>query len=262
MKKILISFLLILFLGLFSLQSNSQEPCDGCVYNNECIVVGDQISIDNVLNYCSLSKQLVPVKVPGQSCQNNFECSNGFCSYGVCESKYQEIIEQKSLIQQLIAIISGLDNQDINTTATPPSNPPSSGDSGSGGSRRCIPNWQCTEFSICINGQQQRSCADSNRCNTQSNKPVLARSCVINPAIPQCNEAWQCTPWSICKDDEQTRGCNDLNVCGTEYNKPNTIQSCQKISPSTPDKNSTTLVIVIVVFLILIISIVYWYIKK
>ncbi len=45
------------------------------------------------------------------------------------------------------------------------------------GQTQCIPNWVCTEWSICSSGQQSRTCADSNSCGVTSGKPSETQSC-------------------------------------------------------------------------------------
>src|SRR3989338_7219789 len=43
----------------------------------------------------------------------------------------------------------------------------------------CTENWQCAEWSSCINGQQTRSCIDTNNCRTTNNKPGVVQSCTM-----------------------------------------------------------------------------------
>ncbi len=257
MKKIIFLIALII-LVLITLRTNAQEPCQGCLNNEECIEIGSQATVNNVVTYCSIEKQLVPVKGAGQSCQNNFECLNNFCSYSKCgSSRYQEVIEQKSLMQQIKDVLLGISPQQI-----PPSGPStggssggssgsSGGSSGGGSSRSCTSNWQCTEFSKCVNNIQSRSCIDIKGCN--KNPPVLQRSCGIEPVVV-CNEAWQCTEtWSDCIDGKQERACIDLNACGTETSKPVTSQTCQIKS------SSKTGFLLVVIGIIILISFIYLY---
>jgi hypothetical protein len=55
------------------------------------------------------------------------------------------------------------------------------GSSGGGGSStvRCTPNWQCTQWSECINTRQRRECTDLNKCNDISGKPDEIISCSV-----------------------------------------------------------------------------------
>ena len=41
----------------------------------------------------------------------------------------------------------------------------------------CVPNWQKGEWSVCTNGQQTRTVADTNNCGTTANKPESTQSC-------------------------------------------------------------------------------------
>jgi len=41
----------------------------------------------------------------------------------------------------------------------------------------CQENWQCIEFSECVNGSQTRTCSDLNDCGTTAQKPALTQSC-------------------------------------------------------------------------------------
>lgn len=45
---------------------------------------------------------------------------------------------------------------------------------GSGG---CAEEWICSQWSECTNGQQTRTCTDSNNCGTTNNKPGESQSC-------------------------------------------------------------------------------------
>lgn len=41
----------------------------------------------------------------------------------------------------------------------------------------CNENWNCTQWSECIEGMQTRNCEDLNNCQTENNKPMENRSC-------------------------------------------------------------------------------------
>ena len=49
---------------------------------------------------------------------------------------------------------------------------------GTGGA--CTPNWQCGSWSSCLNGQQTRTCTDSNNCGIITGKPTESQTCVSN----------------------------------------------------------------------------------
>jgi len=82
----------------------------------------------------------------------------------------------------------------------------------------CTPDWDCGDWSACVNSQQTRTCTDSNDCGTTTGKPVTTQSC--------CNTNWSCGTWSACANKNQIRTCSDLNNCGTTTGKPATSQSC------------------------------------
>jgi len=41
----------------------------------------------------------------------------------------------------------------------------------------CTPDWDCNDWSLCLNGQQNRTCADSNNCYINTSKPKEIQSC-------------------------------------------------------------------------------------
>ncbi|MFH1597562.1 MAG: carbohydrate binding domain-containing protein [Patescibacteria group bacterium] len=41
----------------------------------------------------------------------------------------------------------------------------------------CVENWQCTEWSECVTGQQTRTCTDINECGTEIDKPSEVQEC-------------------------------------------------------------------------------------
>ncbi|MBI2667523.1 Ig-like domain-containing protein [Candidatus Woesearchaeota archaeon] len=45
------------------------------------------------------------------------------------------------------------------------------------GEEECTESWSCTSYSACSNGQQTRTCTDSNNCGTTNNKPAESQSC-------------------------------------------------------------------------------------
>ena len=86
----------------------------------------------------------------------------------------------------------------------------------------CTPNWQCDDWSECVDDIQTRTCTDLNNCGTNEGKPAESQACG-----EECTPNWQCDDWSECVDDVQTRTCTDLNYCGTEEGKPAESQSCE-----------------------------------
>jgi hypothetical protein len=82
----------------------------------------------------------------------------------------------------------------------------------------CEENWECGEWSECIEGFQNRNCIDLNDCGTIENMPKEIRPC--------CEENWECGEWSECIEGTQTRNCIDLNKCETEFEKPAETKKC------------------------------------
>ena len=81
------------------------------------------------------------------------------------------------------------------------------------------PNWYCTDWGPCINGQQTRPCTDQSHTGLETGKPATTKSC--------CIENWSCGGWSACSSNNQTRTCTDLNSCGTTIGRPAVSQYCK-----------------------------------
>ncbi|MCX6723367.1 MAG: hypothetical protein NT094_04895, partial [Candidatus Staskawiczbacteria bacterium] len=47
----------------------------------------------------------------------------------------------------------------------------------------CKPKWDCVDWGICLTGQQNRTCIDSNNCGVITNKPATSQSCIQKPDI-------------------------------------------------------------------------------
>ncbi len=86
---------------------------------------------------------------------------------------------------------------------------------------KCNPNWQCGNWSNCLNSQQTRVCVDSSSCGDTNKKPATTQSCVV-----VCTPNWQCTDWSVCSNSQQLRVCTDSNNCGITTGIPSQTQSC------------------------------------
>lgn len=108
-----------------------------------------------------------------------------------------------------------------------------------GTSTACTPNWDCTDWSTCTNGQQTKTCTDLNFCNTTSGKPPESQSCGDT-----CTTVWNCTAWapSTCpRNQTQTRFCTDNNNCQSDKSETRTCEF----------KSHTLLIIIIVVGVLL-----------
>jgi len=86
----------------------------------------------------------------------------------------------------------------------------------------CNPNFECSDWSECSEGQQTRTCVDTNSCKVNpEDLPVLSKECGF------CVPNWECTSWSDCNTNLQTRTCIDSNTCGESSGKPVESKSCQ-----------------------------------
>ena len=97
----------------------------------------------------------------------------------------------------------------------------------------CLEDWNCSEWSECVDGEQKRRCIDKNNCGTTlEHTPWETRDCgeVAPPedGVVTCTEDWECIDWGECIDGIQTRICIDLNNCNTTLNKPEEMQTCEE----------------------------------
>ena len=81
MNKVIILLLLLFIFPAVKAQ------CQGCLFNNKCIDLGEQrISTTGSQMYCSDNHNMVPAKSDGESCQQNYECINFYCKNNQCSS--------------------------------------------------------------------------------------------------------------------------------------------------------------------------------
>jgi len=137
--------------------------------NGVCIKDAEIISIAQISDNCNAANE---TKI---ECDGTLQ-SSYVCSYNSTTARYK---------------ITGLNNSGIKQInyAKPTSSEPSTTDSGGassssggGGSGSCLENWQCEEWSGCINNLQTRICNDINNCGTIFNKPSEAELCTIKKA--------------------------------------------------------------------------------
>ncbi len=77
---------------------------------------------------------------------------------------------------------------------------------------QCIPQWQCSIWTDCLNRIQTRNCIDVNNCGSGYDKPLLEQVC-----IEDCTPQWQCKEWSNCINGKESRNC--INGCGNTRNE-------------------------------------------
>ena len=51
----------------------------------------------------------------------------------------------------------------------------------------CIENWECSEWGVCLEGKQERSCTDKNNCTTILLKPEIERACETQVMVEEQN---------------------------------------------------------------------------
>lgn len=88
----------------------------------------------------------------------------------------------------------------------------------------CIPNWQCSAWSVCAEGKRTRVCNDQSQCGDERSRPAVEEACGTS-----CIPDWVCTSWEpdFCPESQQQeRDCRDQNSCSVLLGKPVEIQSC------------------------------------
>jgi len=117
------------------------------------------------------------------------QCGDGYCDYGETPDSCPQDCPKPSPPGRRVSHISG--------GFLPP----------------CEENWTCTEWSVCINGEQTRNCTDQNKCGTTYDKPAVKQAC--ETGLPK-----------VCKPG--TRTCSGLKLmeCG-EGNKWFRIKTCE-----------------------------------
>jgi hypothetical protein len=185
--------------------------------NQVCVKDSFVSNIANITTNCSASNEYL-ISCPGSS--SGFGCA---------------------IINNSYLNVSGLDHSAVKEVV-------------SGG---CSTNWTCSSWSTCTNLLQNRTCVDSNNCNTTSGRPALSQACTPQGVIGSCSPNWNCTEWtpSTCSSKEnQTRICTDLNNCNTQVTKPEEEQTCANPTGYLKWILIGLGVIIVVVIIILVIS--------
>lgn len=94
----------------------------------------------------------------------------------------------------------------------------------------CRENWDCDNWSACVNSQQTKTCTDKNHCGTMNSKPLTEQACAA--AEPVANE--QCKNLgSSCIESECCGSCvhgtcrDGSTFCGDTYcDSGETCSSC------------------------------------
>ena len=142
--------------------------------NGVCIKDAEIISIAQISNNCNAANE---TKI---ECDGTLQSSYA-CSYNSTTAKYK---------------ITGLNNSGIKQInyAKPAASTDATrgggdgGGSNGGGSGSCLENWQCSEWSGCINNLQTRICNDIDNCGTIFNKPSEAELCTTEKSTREATE--------------------------------------------------------------------------
>ncbi|MCD4740121.1 carboxypeptidase-like regulatory domain-containing protein [archaeon] len=79
----------------------------------------------------------------------------------------------------------------------------------------CVEDWSCTDWSVCSNGFQRRSCLDAKSCGTNEYEPSQERNCMVIPEA-ECEEDEECDDSDSCTVDSCVSGnCSNeaVQVC-------------------------------------------------
>ncbi|MBI3034972.1 hypothetical protein HYY71_01490 [Candidatus Woesearchaeota archaeon] len=136
-------------------------------FNGICIKEDEISSISQISASCSLNSEF---KV---ECDGTLQGSY-ICAYNSTINKYKVNGLKHSGIIQLDYKKPPVD--------TPSASAASSSGSGSGGGGGiiCVSNWQCNEWSQCIDSFRNRKCIDMNKCAFPGRKPLESKQCAVD----------------------------------------------------------------------------------
>ena len=127
----------------------------------------------------------------GSICAYNISCSSGFCVHNLCRASNpfcgDNICDAPTENNANCQIDCPIAGGGSGGSGGGSSGGGGGGGSGGGssstttttgtGSQVCEPNWNCTEWSVCEEGNQIRTCFDSNSCNSTVERPSGQQSC-------------------------------------------------------------------------------------
>jgi len=150
------------------------EPADVC--DSEHLDLCNETECNN-LNYswygsvCNLEEQCIS-DCSGKECGDDGcggscgDCGSDYeCEGGVC---VEEEEDEENETDETEEIETTSESDSIFTGATVETK-----------EEICSPDWNCTEWSGCINGTQDRTCEDVNNCGSEEGKPEILQSCVL-----------------------------------------------------------------------------------
>lgn len=245
--------------------SHYDEACGGDDPDDE-----DETVYPGAPELCDGKDNDVDGEVDGQT-QQCGETDVGVCTYGTetCTDGLWGGCD--AVFPGTEACGDGLDNDcDGSTDEGCTTTTSSSSSSSSSGGGTCLPNYDCTEWSVCSEGQQTRTCTRVPGCGTSSTPPSEIQSCEplkTGSGTSGCQEDWVCGEWSACSDGEQTRTCSEQNECGTDNDKPSEARDCviesgSEGGPPTGLFLDPTMSIGLAIIILLIIGAGAWMLKK
>ena len=90
----------------------------------------------------------------------------------------------------------------------------------------CEENWQCSEWSLCENGTQTRTCNDVNNCGTALTKPETESNCLSRECHNGCCPSWNCTDFGEC---QAKYNINEI-LSGTEIKEGTSKKTCEDLA--------------------------------
>ncbi len=156
-----------------------------------------------------------------------------------------------------------------------PSNPASGGSSGGGGffvsqPEECIPEWECSPWSQCINGSQTRKCVDVNNCNTTEDKPPEKQACGLKSILTEECESgitrcvgkslWKCENGVWKKIYECENGCSngkciesiEQNISSSTTNNKSSFPIAGLFTEEIKETLTAILLLIVIIIAILI----------
>lgn len=214
------------YLIVKGINANKTITVDKKMNNSNAVCIKNQEinSINDISNYCNRSNEHI-VECPGSN--------SGFsCAYD-SDNDYFEVsgLTNSAAIEMFYNEIEAEQQEE-----------------------ECIPSWNCTSWTECINFERIRTCTDTNICNTTAGKPAESEACTM-----PCTPNWQCGNWTPAKCPKtlkQTRTCTDLNNCGTLEDKPFEERACKLPKSST---GKIILIVAIVVIVLILAGLAIWY---
>ena len=207
--------------------------------------------LGNFLAAKKFNLELKPLKVYGLEKGNDLfgagdykfyiSLEEGVCGDGVCNKGEDSKTCAKDCGEIVVQAVCGNGKcESSETTANCEKDCPadkgpagSSSSSSGGGSSKggsgpgCVPQWDCGNWGLCNNtNQQSRVCNDVGKQCKKPNVKTEVQACA------PCPESWICSAWNDCTNGEQMRSCQDERKCGTVASKPVESKGCNEVVPA------------------------------